>query len=89
MQADLMAKLGSLLTVRSDTFIVRAYGEANNPLTGDPEAQSWCEAIVQRVPYPVDPVSGNTDDPNYWDSDSGFGRRFKIIHFRWLNQNEI
>lgn len=57
------------LTVRTDTFRVRAYGDAANP--SDPtriEATAWCEAIVQRV----------KDDPA---SPSG---RFVITYFRWL-----
>ncbi len=64
----------SWLTVRSDTFRVRAYGEATNPTdAGKIEATAWCEAIVQRVP----------------DSLSGFGRRFVIVYFRWLGTEDI
>ncbi len=62
--------LGLLLGVRSDTFRIRAYGEALNP--ADPaktEAVAYCEAIVQRMPGP---------------GPGGTGRRFAIIHFRWL-----
>lgn len=71
---QIMAALGSMLTVRSDTFRIRAYGEALNP--ADPvkiEAMAYCEAIVQRTPDPL----------------PGFGRRFIITHFRWLGPDDI
>jgi hypothetical protein len=48
--------LGPVLTVRSDTFLVRAYGDAVNPATGAVESRAWCEAMVQRVPDYVDPA---------------------------------
>jgi hypothetical protein len=47
--AQIMTVLAPQLTVRSDTFRLRAYGEALNP--ADPtknEASALCEAIVQR-----------------------------------------
>ena len=73
--SDFMAAIGPMLTVRSDTFRIRAYGEAVNPVDGTKtEAVAYCEAIVQR-----------TSDlaPN------GLGRKFIIIHFRWLGPDEI
>lgn len=49
--AQLMTALTPLLTVRSDTFRIRAYGEAVNPMDATRnEASAWCEAIVQRKP---------------------------------------
>lgn len=71
---EILAALGPMLTVRSDTFRIRAYGEALNP--ADPariEAAAFCEAIVQRTPDPM----------------PGFGRRFVITHFRWLGVEDI
>ena len=62
------------LTTRSDTFRVRAYGDAINP--ADPtriESIAYCEAIVQRT----------------GDSLPGFGRRFVITSFRWLSPADI
>ncbi|MCM2275463.1 MAG: hypothetical protein NDI75_11805 [Candidatus Didemnitutus sp.] len=67
--------LAPLLTVRSDTFRVRAYGEATNP--ADPtqvEATAYCEAIVQRTPEMMP---------------GAFGRRFVVIYFRWLGPDDI
>src|SRR5690606_9199667 len=52
-QADIMSRLGSVLSARSDTFRIRSYGEYNG-LGGSVRAKAWCEAIVQRVPAYVD-----------------------------------
>ncbi len=72
---QIMAVLGPLLTVRSDTFRIRAYGEAVNSLATVPvEARAVCEAIVQRTPLAA---------PN------GLGRKFVLIDFRWLGPNDL
>jgi len=84
-QADLQAILWPLLAVRSDTFLIRAYGDAHSPAdAGDesaesalpppPRATAYCEAIVQRTPRPA-PLAG--------------GLRFEVISFRWLASEEI
>lgn len=73
--AQIMAAVGPMLTVRSDTFRLRAYGEALNP--ADPtkiEATAYCEAIVQRTPELA---------PN------GLGWKFVILYFRWLGPDDI
>ncbi len=57
MQQDLLSRLGSFLTVRSDTFKIRAYGEIRNPITKEVEAKAWCEMTVQRIPDYVDSVA--------------------------------
>jgi hypothetical protein len=62
------------LTTRSDTFRIRAYGDAANP--ADParvESTAYCEAIVQRTAEIL----------------PGFGRRFVITSFRWLGPDDI
>ncbi|MES2997010.1 MAG: hypothetical protein V4733_09400 [Verrucomicrobiota bacterium] len=48
-QADVLARIGHLLMARSDTFTIRACGEARNP-DGTVAAVAWCEAVVQRFP---------------------------------------
>lgn len=74
-QADVLTTLGPSITVRSDTFVIRAYGAVENPLTGEIQAEAWCEMLVQRFPEEHEnPV---------------FGRRFKIQSFRWLSPSEI
>lgn len=72
--AQIMAALGPMLTVRSDTFRIRAYGEVLNPAdAARTEAAAYGEAIVQRTPDPM----------------PGFGRRFVITAFRWLGPEDI
>ncbi len=89
-QADIMTVLAPVLFVRSDTFTIRAYGEATNPATGLTEGKAWCEAIVQRFPEPFSPAIPNqpTDD-EYRAPPGEFGRRFKIISLRWLTKSDI
>jgi len=100
LQNDVLRVLGPQMAVRSDTFKVRAYGESRNAVTGLVEGRAMCEAVVQRVPEWVDPINASEDDiyvdaPN-GDYDSAlsainqsFGRRFKLISFRWMNDQEM
>jgi hypothetical protein len=51
MQQDVVQAIAPVIAARSDTFTIRAYGEAlnvNNP--NKIEGKAWCEAVVQRVP---------------------------------------
>ena len=82
MQSDLLTKLAPILSPRSDTFRIRSYGNSVDPITGESNSEVWCEAVIQRIPDPVDP---NSDDPTYADHN----RRFKITAFRWLTEDEI
>jgi hypothetical protein len=85
-QADLLARLGPCLAVRSDTFRIRAYGEALHPVKGDVQAKAWCEAIFQRVPEAdVDEGEGSGDNSEW----NGLHRDFKLVHFRWIPAEEI
>ncbi len=100
MQSDILQGIGGSLSVRGDTFLVRAYGES---LTADGSvaARAWCEAVVQRKPEYVDPAdSSDTRMPSSSEQLAGaalpinptnqrFGRKFEIVSFRWLNKNEI
>jgi Tfp pilus assembly protein PilX len=73
--AQFMNAIGPLLTVRSDTFRIRAYGEALNPVdNGTIEAAAYGEAIVQRT---LDPAP------------HGLGRRFVVTYFRWLGPDDL
>lgn len=88
--ADLMARLAPQLFARSDTFVIRAYGEAVNPATGAAEGRAWCEATVQRTPAYFDasqPPETAVEDLN--ELNRALGRRFKTISFRWLTRSEI
>jgi len=97
-QANILLPIAPKLTARSDTFKIRAYGEVTT--IGGGMVQAICEATVQRVPGYINPV----DDPwseNYANplSPTGaaqldsinqtFGRRFKVVNLRWLDQSGI
>ncbi|MGF1448448.1 MAG: hypothetical protein ACFB20_03420 [Opitutales bacterium] len=95
-QADLLQALAPVLTARSDTFRIRAYGEVLNPLTGEVEASAWCEAIVQRkAKFVVEEGASGTDFP--WTDQHKLvnvenlllGRRFEIVSFKWLDETEV
>jgi hypothetical protein len=94
-QADILSAIGPGLSARSDTFVIRTYGDAQNPVTGEITGRAWCEAVVQRTVEPVNRRSSNASDPDYNEPVAGtasqpdFGRRFKITSFRWLSLNEI
>lgn len=87
LQGDILQALAPILTPRGDTFLVRAYGDACNP--GNPsmiEAKAYCEAIIQRLPEKVDSTEKIADpDP----ATGGPGRRFRIVAFRWVPEDEI
>ncbi|WP_309385993.1 hypothetical protein [Cerasicoccus frondis] len=88
-QADVLTAIGPYLTVRSDTFIIRSYGDFINPYTHEIEAEAICEAVVQRFPEAVTPVSQNPDEPAFFEPMDEMGREFKVIDFRWLKEGEI
>lgn len=48
-QADVLSSIGSFVSARSDTFKIRAYGEATDA-NGKVISRAWCEAVVQRTP---------------------------------------
>jgi len=88
-QADVLGVLGPVLAVRSDTFVVRAYGDAVNPATGAVAARAWCEAVVQRTPAYVDPADAPTATTGLAAANQTYGRRFEIVAFRWLAPEEV
>ncbi|BDS07100.1 hypothetical protein NT6N_21400 [Oceaniferula spumae] len=104
-QGAILSAIGSSLTTRGDTFVIRAYGESR-AADDTVLARAWCEAVVQRIPDyinssddPMEPllVSASTDpssselefNTKISESSREYGRRFVIKHFRWLNENEI
>jgi len=89
-QGDVMTALVPLLFSRSDTFLIRAYGETVNPITGETEGRSWCEAVAQRLPEYLDPTQAEETPPAALNpTNARFGRRFKIVSFRWLTAFDI
>ncbi len=100
-QSDVLAVLGNILTVRDDTFTIRAYGRVSNP-DGAILGQAWCEATVQRGIDYVDPsdspetpvtrinvTSGALQDGGLSQINKTFGRQFHIVSFRWLSAEEV
>lgn len=110
MQQDLVQAFAPVMTARSDTFVVRCYGETNNPKSldsfGYPKAQAraWGEAVVQRLPEYIDQTDAKLYSINspalqaLGDStpvnsvgavNATFGRRYKVVSFRWLNESDL
>ena len=89
-QGDVLQVIGSSLTPRSDTFMVRAYGESIDA-QGEVQGQAWCEAVVQRTPEPINPDSTgvNPVKVDEFAGERNFGRKFRIVSFRWLGAKEI
>lgn len=96
-QSDVLASLGNILTVRDDTFTVRAYGCVRNARKAI-LAQAWCEAVVQRTMDYVDPT--NEPTATEYDPDGRkakgltaanrvFGRKFRVVSFKWLDAWDI
>lgn len=88
-QADILRPLAPVLSARDDTFTIRAYGESVGA-DGTVKARAWCEATVRRTKNFVDTneKADITGEPQI-AANKTFGRRFEIISFRWLNQNEV
>lgn len=89
-QADILQSTSHFLTTRGDTFSIIAYGDSFDG-TDNKVERACCEAIVQRLPDFIDNFSNSPND-SYDDLsylNKKFGRRFKIILFRWLNADAI
>ncbi|HSP43149.1 MAG TPA: hypothetical protein VLO11_09775, partial [Luteolibacter sp.] len=102
-QSDLLKPIANTLSVRDDTFRIRAYGDsrdANDRIV----ARAWCEAVVQRTPEYCDADNGaevpareitaggeftDIDDTALTPANRRFGRKFQIESFRWLSGSEI
>ncbi|MGE9267343.1 MAG: hypothetical protein ACQKBY_04545, partial [Verrucomicrobiales bacterium] len=87
LQGDLLQALSPYMTVHSDTFTIRAYGESRQ---GDTiHARAYCEATVQRYPDPVPTAGSASPLAELANPSSPFGRRFRLQSFRWLKPSEI
>jgi hypothetical protein len=97
-QADLLQRIAPVISARTDTFIIRAYGESIDPISGEPVSSATCEATVQRV-YEYTDDTGNTPDQaatvfnnatvtfeagNLTALNQQFGRKYKIVSLKWL-----
>jgi hypothetical protein len=89
-QGDLMAVLAPVATVRGDTFKIRAYGEATSADGSKVLARTWCEAVVQRLPEYIDTSDDAIENSAALTAvNQAFGRRFALVSFRWLDEEEI
>jgi hypothetical protein len=96
-QADLLDRLSPVISVRDDTFVVRAMGASQ--LVNGSAAKAWCEAVYQRIPDYVDtripaheaPLGDANLAPlaNKYLPNVVLGRRFRMVSFRWLNPAEL
>jgi hypothetical protein len=101
LQSDLLAAIGPALTTRSDTFVIRCYGDlTTKPGATTSQAGCWIEAVVQRSPEFCDPsqppeteVCDAADsyrfNPQLRMVNRLLGRRFHVISLRYLTPREL
>lgn len=88
--ADIVTAIAPFMSARSDTFKIRVYGDARNPVADTVTGRAWCEAIVQRVPdLAEDPTAAAADVVRANPAAYPFGRKFQIISFRWLTSDDL
>lgn len=88
-QQDILRALSPIMTTRGDTFTVRSYGESIDPLSGAVNGKAWCEAVIQRVPDYLEDSTEAWDFPMPNSNNEKFGRKFVVIRFRWLSEDDI
>lgn len=109
LQNDIIRPLAPIMQARSDTFLIRAYGDTTD-FAGQTTTKAWCEAVVQRLPEYVNSEANPDASVRPWsivshpsgerldlverntelsDENFNFGRRYRIVSFRWLNKDEI
>ena len=88
MQGDILQKVGAVLSARSDTFVIRTYGDAVDA-QGKVLARAWCEAVVQRTVEPINPDVDSAGLNPMKIKGNNFGRRFQLVTFRWLASEEM
>ena len=89
-QQDILRPLSPIMTTRGDTFTIRSYGETIDPISGNVSGKAWCETIIQRVPeYINDVLNSPWDLPNEDSANEIYGRKLKIVSFRWLKAEDV
>jgi len=101
MQSDILSVIGPALTSRSDTFVIRCYGDVTTqPGSLATRAGCWLEAVVQRTPEFCDPtqppetevcdaVNSYQFNPQLKMVNRLLGRRFQIVSVRVLAPKEL
>jgi hypothetical protein len=88
-QADILRPIAPIITVRDDTFTIRAYGDSLDQ-DGNVIAKAWCEAVVKRTREFSDKSdAADSIDPPVNGMNATFGRRYEVISFRWLSADEV
>ncbi len=100
-QSDLLECLAPAMTVRGDSFTVRAYGESSS--LGVIHAKAYLEARVMRSTsylrndqnaptesaLVINKQTGAVEKGNLSTLNERHGRRFQIISTRWLSESDI
>ncbi len=88
-QNDILRNITSVITPRSDTFVVRGLGEATD---GTLTIKAVCEAKVIRSNAYIGNVNSELSIPDLISEASAesnisivFGRRFNIVSFKWIS----
>ena len=88
-QADILTPIAPYLSARSDTFLIRTYGDSLDA-SGKVVARAWCEAEIQRDATFVDPSDApETATTLLKPINKIFGRHYRMVSFRWLTEGEI
>jgi hypothetical protein len=92
-QGDLLQALGPALASRSDTFVIRAYGDGATLAEASSRPNSAVlELVVQRIPEFIDSRNApetRPSDPTLRAVNRALGRRFKVISARWLTPGTV
>ena len=89
-QADVLSKIGGKLNARSDTFMIRSYGNSSGLLGRTNDAESYFELVVQRTPEYLDSLNNpEAETINLNTLNEKFGRRYEIVSQRWINKGDI
>jgi hypothetical protein len=88
-QADILRPIAPIISVRDDTFTIRAYGDSLDQ-DGNVIAKAWCEAVVKRTREFSDKSdAADSVNPPVNGMNATYGRRYEVISFRWLSADEV
>lgn len=89
-QADILRPIAPILSVRDDTFTIRAYGDSLDKNGKKVLARAWCEATVKRTrEFSDQGDAADSIEPPSIPRNITFGRKYEIVSFRWLNSDEV
>ncbi len=89
MQADILNSIGPFLNNRSNTFTIRSYGDSTD-IHGQITSKAYLEAVVQQVTDFVDSTDiATTDMASISTLNQTFGRKFKIVSYKWISESDL